>query len=655
MSIFALIIALAAQQPIPDRYLEQFLAANDALEANDLPRAKQLFERALELRPENPTCAYDLACVAARNGDAKSSLDRLTRAASWGYADADVALWDADLASVRTTNDFKLAVDAMKSRAASAPPTLVTRIEHGVDRSALTCTDDPVASGDGKTLAIALRSGTNAITTTIATIDLEDARRIGAFDLPIDSTVELVRAPDGSVRVFSIEGNVLRERDASSGAIRLEFELPERASPVHSISVSPDLAHAALDGKGIGRALVDLRAKRIVANLPNDANWKPIWVWSADGSTLACVEGKSRVHIVRAADGRDVRAPIGSEEDVYWLAFDRDAKRIAIGGRSNPLRVFNIDSASRPTELTLYECDSVFAGDEMSATWVGFSPGGDLLAAMSSGSDYAFGWSGRALDLRWCDGNREEGHGKAGTRAQFGAITNRLFVSFPARVLDSRDGSSLADLSSPPRMSLGCTPDERFLFATSRDDFRVFDGASYAPRFTFVGFSDHDRLFVTPSFHCSGSIGGLRNSAVVIGDDSYALDPFASALVDPKRVRASAAGAKVEPAHVARPPKLAIAGSSELHVAAHSKTIEFDVEVEDPFGFSGCEAEIDGRAIDRELSKAFIDVGAVPSSKRVHLAIARDPKAKVSSLRISIVSRSGVSSRPLHLRVVADE
>ncbi len=661
MSLVAVLVALAAQQPIADRYLDQFLAANEALEANDLPRAKQRFERAHELRPENPTCAYDLACVAARSGDAKSSLDWLARAAQWGYCDASVALWDPDLVSVRSATEFEVVLKAMRSpelfasvqvdgRRSSVVRGFVTNIAFG-ERGRPPYTRDLATSGDGKTLTLMCPEIRGVSPTIVTTIALDDARRVGEFELAPEGVCASVRGLDGRLSIFSVEDRVLRVRDAIGGAIQSEFELPRASYRATWLSPSPDASRAVLSGSDERARFVELATKSIGAQIGDERDSTRRIVWSTDGALLATGGEHSPIRIWRTADETAWPLQIEAHSAIEDLAFDADAKRLAIGDASGHVRVVEL-----ATGRVLADFFHQGILEVASMGCVAFSPDGNSLLTTADGFGGVYLWDLRTHTRRWQDELGTPNHG-CSLPAEFSRDGARIYPRSDGAwgvVYDTNTGRKLAELRGFETAQLAPTPNDRFLIGTSPGCVRVFDGQSFALRYSFsVGRRTH--AVATSSCYCSGDREALTAASLYQFDQPIALDAFAPLIVDPKRVRAALAGVTVQPARVVAPPKLSAVDSTELHVAASATTIDFDLDVEDELGFSGCEAEIDGRVIDRELSKAFVDVGAAPSAKRVHLAIARNPNAKESSLQISIVSRSGVSSRALHLRVVADE
>ncbi len=111
-----------AASEVADRYLDVLLAANEALEASDLARAKQLFDRALELRPANSTCAYHLACVAARKHETSASLEWLGKAIDWGFDDLLLAKSDASFGDVAKDAAFAKLLLRIATDPRRAPP-----------------------------------------------------------------------------------------------------------------------------------------------------------------------------------------------------------------------------------------------------------------------------------------------------------------------------------------------------------------------------------------------------------------------------------------------------------------------------------------------------------------------------------------------------
>lgn len=99
MSLAAFFLSAVALGSTPD-WLDHYLAGSRALEQRDHATARVELERGLELLPRHAGTAYQLACAHAVAGERDAALEWLTKAVEFGFNDAAVARWDADLASV---------------------------------------------------------------------------------------------------------------------------------------------------------------------------------------------------------------------------------------------------------------------------------------------------------------------------------------------------------------------------------------------------------------------------------------------------------------------------------------------------------------------------------------------------------------------------
>jgi hypothetical protein len=89
-----------------------------AVQANDLAKARVFFERAWKLG-QLPTAAYNLACVDAREKKVDAAFASLNRALAAGFDDERSLKTDSDLAPLRESPRFQVALDAArKNRAA---------------------------------------------------------------------------------------------------------------------------------------------------------------------------------------------------------------------------------------------------------------------------------------------------------------------------------------------------------------------------------------------------------------------------------------------------------------------------------------------------------------------------------------------------------
>jgi tetratricopeptide (TPR) repeat protein len=117
--IAAAIVGVAALAQTPASPPPELAAVRQqamaALQAGKLDEAVTLWSKAVELRPDEPTDRYNLACALARSGDAAASIASLTAAAERGFSNSLLLESDADLESVRTDPAFAALVARVKA------------------------------------------------------------------------------------------------------------------------------------------------------------------------------------------------------------------------------------------------------------------------------------------------------------------------------------------------------------------------------------------------------------------------------------------------------------------------------------------------------------------------------------------------------------
>jgi predicted esterase len=114
-----ILVSLAAGQDTTDEYVETFRHGIKALRARGFDNAITDFRRCLELRPNEATCAYNLACAYSLKGESEPALAWLERAVDWGYGylegRVERVAADADLDSVRADPRYAAAIERMRA------------------------------------------------------------------------------------------------------------------------------------------------------------------------------------------------------------------------------------------------------------------------------------------------------------------------------------------------------------------------------------------------------------------------------------------------------------------------------------------------------------------------------------------------------------
>ncbi|MEM7260348.1 MAG: dienelactone hydrolase family protein [Planctomycetota bacterium] len=95
-------------------------AWREAYDAKDWDRAIGLSKRLVEMQPESPVHPYNYACVLALSGKNEEAVEWLLVSVDRGFNDPKLFAEDPDLASVRSFDGYKKALDSVRERVAKA-------------------------------------------------------------------------------------------------------------------------------------------------------------------------------------------------------------------------------------------------------------------------------------------------------------------------------------------------------------------------------------------------------------------------------------------------------------------------------------------------------------------------------------------------------
>lgn len=652
----ALAAPVGARGSTGESFGEWSRAANAALDADDLDTARNGFARCLELRPRNATCAYALSCVTSRRGDVRASLDWLAKAVEWGYEDADVAEWDTDLTAIRGEAGYRASLAAMRASAERWPDTgtrvLLQPVRERLPSRAL---EAPCASRDGRLIVGAFERESAVDRQSIAAIDSWTGATLADYDLPTSTeALQLVCNQDGDVLVFTLEGATLRARVALTGGVVAEWSLSDFVATATDVrngfEVAPGARAALLVGSDRRRALLDLESGRVLARFEGSRHPGRATKWSSDGAFLALDDEPAAVRVFRSSTGDPIGASIRMTdlpEVVAATGVSHDGALVALTAGS---RVFVFDSGTGEC-LRAFEIRTEFGQDGERSLWADFHPRAKQLVATLSAAGTIACWDLESGELRWQ--TEELGGNPSRLRASCDTAGTRLFVSgmLPAHVLVADDGSVATDLVTLGLHSLDALPSGGGAIAFDARGLAVLRGERLASVTRFYPAGPRDWLLITSADYFAGSGAALARTQVTVPGHTVPLSCYAAIGFDPKRVRATLHGVPVRPARFPAPPVLALVGDATRRIAADAERVEFDVDLQDAHGFLGFEAELDGSNVDVESSTFLDELGTSPTVRRVHVSLARPGAPHEFELRLAAVSVSGVSSRPISLRV----
>ena len=556
-----LAVALCSQGPEPSStgYQRAHRAADAALVAGDTEQAITQFKHCLKLSPENPTVAYGLACSEARAGNTRRAMHWFETALRWGYTDADVVLWDRDIAPLLERRRFNSALKAIQDAGdPSASPEVLVRI---VPSSAKVSPTDAVIDPGGRFMAVGRTDGV---------IELLDATSgsLVRRSRPLGSPVWAVALhPRGhSVAALTWDGRVHLWSTAGDD------------EPLHVDALAPAAEDDEL-GWSFGAFLeFDSTGKRLFAAavyrgwcllddggevLRYDAT--PIGhffavraAWSPNGSGVAIVRKGllKTVSFVDSGEGGELALPIDCPSDVLGLDLSPDGKRLATGHDDAHLRVWNVETGELLFEDEFIDPWPLDGGHIPRIRDVRFSPDGNQVAYSTDPSVNVI-----VFDLE--SGERVAEHDTNGGRlfervpVCWSPDGPRLWFAYAGGAMNvwqldwSNEVTACTAVTrgSPPRPSAGRISAVVHWSGVSALDLSTGRFTWYRPT------GDDLELLQAPSGHFTSNLDaveGLRVSHEIDSRDPPPLSDFVERLFDPKRVRAARDGVKIKPVEFSR-------------------------------------------------------------------------------------------------------
>jgi len=358
--------------------------------------------------------------------------------------------------------------------------------------------------------------------------------------------------------------------------------------------------------------------------------------WSHDGRFLALADGKGSVQLFETRTGATFGPRIKFPAAVNFVRFSPVSERFVVGG-GNPVALVFEPGSERPLFELSHQEENIFG--ELEVGEAAFTPDGKCVVTTTQSDGEVIAWDasdGHRLWKATCGGGNPAPlyarFDRAGTR-----LCNYGQTRQSPRVFDAKTGSTLVDLGERDYGWLDFSADGKRLLATSGDSLQVLQASDGALLYERVEIAGGDTFVRTESMHVEGPRAALRRVHVIYGGASYPLDGFATQLLDPKRVRAAAAGVRVAPALVPDPPTLTLEVASTKELVASASCAA---------GVLGFEVEIDGKPLDPSKLRAATKLEDENRRARLDLSLEGLGMRNGARIRIRAVARSGICSRP---------
>ncbi|MBI5431786.1 MAG: hypothetical protein HZA52_03030 [Planctomycetes bacterium] len=544
-----------------------------------------------------------------------------------------------DQVAISTDNEFEI----FDSQSGRKLQTLGSR-SRGIECTAL--------APDGTRALIGCSDG------TVQIVELQSGRAL-ANVRPRDLQIDTCRfVTDGSRVLVTWRDGTFGWLDGKSGAPLKLFERSLRTYWTDAIP-SADGRRVVVRASGGDAVLVDGESGAELTKL-GPAGWNTVQVIHDATRRVAAMQADGSVALFDLETGERLPQRFETTGRVLSLAISVDGSLLACGATELGILVWRIEDGAI---VRRHSTMDAFTDEVLDVRAIEFEADGKSLVFTTG--DYG---TARRLDLESGVETMlyDTSGGNAGTMyARPSASGKRLYVhgmvAGDQPVLDALTGAPLLKVAGRGLDFVDGTRDDRWVVGTIEHALRVF-GERLDARYTYIPFEKDGWIVQTESLHCAGTEDALRWVVVVRGDETYPFASCASELLDPKLVRAAAAGVTVRPAELGLAPTVRVVGEPIRTIASDATTIEVELETVAPRGIAASEAELDGVPIDELATHALARdavlanaSGAGAAPLRVTLRIPRALGAGTHELRVVVFDRAGLGSRVARARFVAAE
>jgi outer membrane protein assembly factor BamB len=384
-------------------YVRTHRAADAALVSGEFTAALANYVRCLELAPKNATCAYAIACVKTHTENQPAALEWLERAVQWGYADAEVAAWDADLAKLRGDPRLAAALERMRKMSVGRNTRPMywdlwaASVESWPTAIAVNKSGSAIAIGDADGIVRVLEAQTGR--ERVQAPSLGD--RVWAVGLDPDSEHVLALTWNGKLHRRRLDGTQVWVSTTAIGPAAQEQEGAPALAGL--LQWDPTGRLLLVAGTDRGASVFGAGGEMLWSTRTGFGDCADVHVtWSPDGKWLAAIAeaDKREVRFLDAQSGADSAPALPCPDDAICVAIHPNREWIATGHEKMRVRVF--DRATHALRFEAFSADEIgFAGSVNEAQ---FSPDGNYLAISTGNGRYVTVLDAATGERVWASG-----------------------------------------------------------------------------------------------------------------------------------------------------------------------------------------------------------------------------------------------------------
>ncbi|MFT5152367.1 MAG: WD40 repeat protein, partial [Planctomycetota bacterium] len=473
-------------------------------------------------------------------------------------------------------------------------------------------------------------------------IDASTGRSLRVWKHDNASLTALAIHPQGELIATYDEAGVLRLVSAASGRLVAEHSgsAPKLAKwDAPKLAFSPDGSALLLQLPRIHARVYDADDLKVRWEHPytsRSRTWSDRCAWSPDGRLLALVTDECEVALFDAENGDESIPRISTDARIEPISFQPKSGSLWVGTDASKVQVFDHRTGEAIRSIDHSRLDPF--GFEFGS--ITFRADGAVAVTASSGYGIVAAWDTKSFTRLW---KYDFGGGNpACLLNQFGQDGALIYVwgqgDGTSLILDAASGKTVLSPSNRNAHELIPLAGEAVFGAQGWYQLAVLDIKEGQSRWQRHEVTGGGWILRSPSGHFDASGQALDRCTIVTDEAQASYEALASVLLDPKRVRAAAAGVPLRRVMMPKLPELSwsVPQPREFTLAPREAAPDLTLVASSPEGVRGFEVRVDG------VSNTFAGKPRSKTERELVLDIERPTSSQEIDYRIRPIGMNGV-------------